>query len=345
MEDDKVATDEDGELTPSSGEEDKKEEPVVEHHFLPSTLYTENVFNKNHTSVWGSWFDKDSKRWGYSCCHETNRGCSCTIAEKKAAEKAAVIEEKRRAAAEAAKAAVLAGRPPEPVNRDVGEASASENDSSTDDEIRWRRVNKIKWDDPPGQLKPRDEVPDATEFLVHFVRYFIGAWEREEATGYSGFTDIQLQKFKANKALESVKTHVSPLLVRINKGESLDHAEKKLQTFRETRKGMEGKMISEQAVVEQLDNMLSAAAEKDYAKANAVYVRMTLGNKLWNSTFVTHVAACTMKGAREYRRNRDSMNTYDMDPVSMKYMHALLKLVHFAQVRRPNDDQSKNLVL
>ena len=28
------------------------------------------------------------------------------------------------------------------------------------------------------------------------------------------------------------------------------------------------------------------------------------GNKTWNNTFVAHVAACTMKGAREYRRNR-----------------------------------------
>ena len=28
------------------------------------------------------------------------------------------------------------------------------------------------------------------------------------------------------------------------------------------------------------------------------------GNKTWNNTFVSHVAACTMKGAREYRRNR-----------------------------------------
>ena len=27
------------------------------------------------------------------------------------------------------------------------------------------------------------------------------------------------------------------------------------------------------------------------------------GNKTWNNTFVAHVAACTMKGAREYRRN------------------------------------------
>ncbi|CAJ1407984.1 unnamed protein product [Effrenium voratum] len=49
-----------------------------------------------------------------------------------------------------------------------------------------------------------------------------------------------------------------------------------------------------------------------------------------------------MKGAREYRRNRDNFNTYDMDPDSQKYMHALLKLVQLAQCLQPNEDASKN---
>ncbi|CAK9110965.1 unnamed protein product [Durusdinium trenchii] len=95
-------------------------------------------------------------------------------------------------------------------------------------------------------------------------------------------------------------------------------------------------------VLEQLDEIATNSSNLDYLAARAGYMKLTLGNKTWNNTFVAHVAACTMKGAREYRRNRDNYNTYDMDPDSQKYMHALLKLVQLAQCLRPNGDQSKN---
>jgi hypothetical protein len=32
------------------------------------TKYMEDVFIGKHTSVWGSYFDTETKRWGYSCC-------------------------------------------------------------------------------------------------------------------------------------------------------------------------------------------------------------------------------------------------------------------------------------
>ncbi|XP_071792611.1 pre-mRNA-splicing factor SLU7-like [Asterias amurensis] len=38
--------------------------------------YQEDIYNNNHTSVWGSYW-KDF-RWGYSCCHSTVRGSYCT---------------------------------------------------------------------------------------------------------------------------------------------------------------------------------------------------------------------------------------------------------------------------
>lgn len=31
--------------------------------------YAEDVYINNHTSVWGSWFDRDSSKWGFACCH------------------------------------------------------------------------------------------------------------------------------------------------------------------------------------------------------------------------------------------------------------------------------------
>merc|ERR1719160_1200970 len=108
---------------------------------------------------------------------------------------------------------------------------------------------------------------------------------------------------------------------------------------------MEGKFVQERSVLSSLDEIATFASKREYAQANGIYMKMAFGNKMWNLTHVAHVAACTMKGAREYRRNRDSLNTYDMDPVSQKYMHALKKLVHFAQIIQPNTDQSKNVVI
>merc|ERR1719327_46804 len=108
---------------------------------------------------------------------------------------------------------------------------------------------------------------------------------------------------------------------------------------------MEGKFVQELSVLDSLHKICCLAYDRGYFEAHGVYMKLTFGNKMWNLTFVAHVAACTMKGAREYRRNRDSLNTYDMDPVSTKYMWALLRLVQFMQCIRPNEDQSKNVVL
>merc|ERR1712187_116866 len=114
---------------------------------------------------------------------------------------------------------------------------------------------------------------------------------------------------------------------------------------RETRTSMEGKYVEELDVLSTFDEMASLAVQREYMKAQLFYTKLTFGNKIWNSTHVAHVAACTMKGVREYRRNRDTLNTYDMDPVSQKYMHAMKKLVQFLQCIRPSEDQSKNVVM
>ncbi|KXT14349.1 hypothetical protein AC579_3994 [Pseudocercospora musae] len=51
------------------------------------SIYPEDVFIQNHTSVWGSWW-KDFK-WGYACCHSTVKNSFCTGEEgKKAAQEA-----------------------------------------------------------------------------------------------------------------------------------------------------------------------------------------------------------------------------------------------------------------
>merc|ERR1711976_352549 len=121
--------------------------------------------------------------------------------------------------------------------------------------------------------------------------------------------------------------------------------DKKAPASRETRTSMEGKYVKERNVLDTLYDICELAQQQKYFDAHGLYMKLTFGNKMWNLTVVAHVAACTMKGAREYRRNRDSLNTYDSDPVSQRYMHGMKKLVNFTQCIRANPDESKNLVI
>lgn len=45
---------------------------------VAKSKYEENVFPSNHVSVWGSYFDKRSMRWGFSCCHSLTYKSYCT---------------------------------------------------------------------------------------------------------------------------------------------------------------------------------------------------------------------------------------------------------------------------
>ncbi|RLN48118.1 hypothetical protein BBJ29_004175 [Phytophthora kernoviae] len=40
--------------------------------------YVEDSFENNHTSIWGSWFDRGEMAWGYACCHSKVRKSYCT---------------------------------------------------------------------------------------------------------------------------------------------------------------------------------------------------------------------------------------------------------------------------
>ncbi|TMW61099.1 hypothetical protein Poli38472_013562 [Pythium oligandrum] len=53
--------------------------------------YVEDVYENNHTAVWGSWFDRREMAWGYGCCHSKVRNSYCTGEEGKQALEAAKI--------------------------------------------------------------------------------------------------------------------------------------------------------------------------------------------------------------------------------------------------------------
>ncbi|KAG7383243.1 mRNA splicing protein [Phytophthora pseudosyringae] len=51
--------------------------------------YIEDAFETNHTSIWGSWFDRSEMAWGYACCNSKVRKSYCTGEDgKKAIEEA-----------------------------------------------------------------------------------------------------------------------------------------------------------------------------------------------------------------------------------------------------------------
>lgn len=54
-----------------------------EAHKKEKSMYAEDVYIQNHTSVWGSWW-KEFK-WGYACCHSTVKNSFCTGEEGKIA--------------------------------------------------------------------------------------------------------------------------------------------------------------------------------------------------------------------------------------------------------------------
>jgi pre-mRNA-processing factor SLU7 len=44
----------------------------------PRSKYQEDVLEQNHTAVWGSFFSRAKRSWGYACCHSLVRGAYCT---------------------------------------------------------------------------------------------------------------------------------------------------------------------------------------------------------------------------------------------------------------------------
>ena len=42
---------------------------------MARSKYEEDVYNQNHTSVWGSFWR--AGRWGYACCHSTVKSSYC----------------------------------------------------------------------------------------------------------------------------------------------------------------------------------------------------------------------------------------------------------------------------
>lgn len=54
---------------------------VVDEKPIVRSRFEEDVYDPGHSSVWGSFFNRETQKWGYACCHQTLRRCIC-VGEK-----------------------------------------------------------------------------------------------------------------------------------------------------------------------------------------------------------------------------------------------------------------------
>ncbi|OII73989.1 uncharacterized protein cubi_02791 [Cryptosporidium ubiquitum] len=54
----------------------------VNKNWIKSELYEEDVLIGNHSSVWGSYYDLNTKKWGFKCCNSTKRSSVCSTRSK-----------------------------------------------------------------------------------------------------------------------------------------------------------------------------------------------------------------------------------------------------------------------
>ena len=58
------------------------------------SIYKEDVFVNGHTSVWGSWREADSEKWGYLCCRITDKTARCPLESERTAKERAAKRQK-----------------------------------------------------------------------------------------------------------------------------------------------------------------------------------------------------------------------------------------------------------
>ncbi|GBG25356.1 Pre-mRNA-splicing factor Slu7 [Hondaea fermentalgiana] len=113
--------------------------------------YEEDVMEGNHTSVWGSYFDREGMRWGFQCCWQTSRRSYCTGEAGKRAKEAARKHaqhgpEQTLAKATPASSAAAGADPVNVKNADKTNATTSDSEDSSDENrggkaARKRRVS------------------------------------------------------------------------------------------------------------------------------------------------------------------------------------------------------------
>ncbi|EKX74342.1 conserved hypothetical protein [Theileria equi strain WA] len=67
-----------GLILPESTDKEGKKKQNSTHKLIIQSQYREDCFKYGHTSVFGSYYDVETKAWGYHCCKVTLKTARCT---------------------------------------------------------------------------------------------------------------------------------------------------------------------------------------------------------------------------------------------------------------------------
>jgi len=175
--------------------------------------------------------------------------------------------------------------------------------------------------DLPEDPTPADNISSDPGFHVaHFIRFAIGAWQRALGSGKAiegpGLTAHSSAMFQSVAKLKETIEALKPLLKQLR--------------FRK---------VNEEAL-KSLHQVTQFAAERDYVRANQLYVGMTMGRKTWHNSIVCFQQQQNHGGSVRKILKQSELVDFDWDPVMQAYMHALKRLIQFVQCVRPPDNPS-----
>lgn len=272
-----------------------------------STLHKEDVLTLGHTSVWGSWYDKDTNLWGYACCRIMSRDSACPWGPFARSTPAAKEPQPSLAAEEAA---IWDDLPTEFLQREIVEAG-----------VQNERL--------------RQGI-----YVEHFVRFAVGAWRRLLQEGNGGAKPLNdgqsirpacihpgqtaaAEQFRSAQKLQEAEAALEPLIQQLQKKQMPP------------------------SILTQLDKIADFNADRDYVQAAATYMTLTLGNKRWHSheTLMggSYSATRAPSGFENYKENQEGRLAYETDARVERYLHCIKRLTLLMQCFFPNEDMAKNV--
>lgn len=175
--------------------------------------------------------------------------------------------------------------------------------------------------DLPEELILADMASEPGLYVAHYIRYVLGAWQRMLVSGKavdgSGLTNQTAALFKSKEKFQSTAEALKPLLRQLRSRKINDE------------------MLSG------LETVVKLAAEREYNHANSVYVGMTMGRKTWHNSLPCFQQQQNHGGSVRKIIKQSELVDFDWDPVVQAYMHALKRVIQFAQCIRPPDDPAK----
>eukprot|EP00933_Yihiella_yeosuensis_P071676 TRINITY_DN7990_c0_g2_i1.p1 TRINITY_DN7990_c0_g2~~TRINITY_DN7990_c0_g2_i1.p1 ORF type:complete len:424 (-),score=105.70 TRINITY_DN7990_c0_g2_i1:111-1292(-) len=315
-----------GELAPAATE------ALVGKVAITSTLYDEDVLEAGHTSVWGSFFDSGSKRWGYSCCLSLRRHRRCVFAAK--------IENQNW------------------LRMDRSSRSSSGSGSRSGVEQNFGEYEPpplfVCWHKPPEILRERSEFMEKEHFIAHFLRFLLGQWRQMISKDALNASE---PVFRSKEILRQTEDALAPLvqiyedsrLISIAREEEQNEKERLLRNFKAGSNAVlkhggqaRADQPQEMGMTERFEQMALCAFQRDYAAANQHYVKLTIGSKKWHQPY--HGGEGKMNvGFKVHKVQASALQKFDSDETVNNYVRAFRRALLFCQYLRPNDDISKHI--